>query len=742
MQDTNQLLTKQSFANAEAKATVAHKGTDRDLSFADIHRMLKRRKIPIACFAVLIMGLAALYTYTQIPIYEGVARLRIDPNGSTFELKDLDKPEPEDASDKIKTEVEIIRSNTVSQRVIDSLGLGGNPKFAGADAERFRGKEVAELQPAQRRGLLDHFAENLTVKLIPTTQVVEIRFRNPDPALAASIANAVIDQYMQRNVQARLSGNAQMSEWLSQQTKEIRANTAEAQQKLADFQREHNFLGGDEQHNIVIDRLRELNQQLTQAEADRIEKQGRYLLANGANPELMATASQDPTLQALLTRAAELKEEYAQLDTKFGDGYPKLSEVTAKLQSVISDIDGQRKQIKTRLSNDYAAASKTEDLLRRAFEKQKTEAYQLDENAAQYSVLRHEVEAGQQLCDTLQLKMKEADIASGLTSSSVMVIDRAEFPSWPVQPRKTFDLALGVCGGIFGGLLLGLLLDAMDDRLNTSEEFATVTDLPELSTIPLLESPIGWTEQISPGDMPGISNPIFTVVSLPEPTCPDTEAYSTLCSVILLRESETCRSLVVTSAMPGEGKSSVSLNLAIALAQRDRHVLFVDADMRGSSIQMRLGSTPGLSNMLETGQLNLLRYRPVSRLSNLHMIPAGVRPAAPTDLLDSKRMRELRDMWIKQYDHVIFDSPPVLPFADALLLSSFADGVILVTRAELSRRKALLKARGMLANSGARVLGFVLNGVRKPEFYHPHSRYFRQLAEHSSNHMPAITPRG
>lgn len=729
MQESRHAIVRHDHPAENAGNALPRPATGHDLSVADVMRMIRRRKFPILGFSAFILCLMAAYTYTRTPIYEAVARLRIDPNGATFELKDLDKPAPDDAADRIKTEVEVIRSNTVALRVIESLGLGGNPHFAGPDAAALKGKDLKQLQPSQRRSLLDRFGASLVVKLIPTTQIVEIRFRNSDPALATQAANSVIDQYMERNFQARLSGNAQISEWLSQQMKEIRAHTAASQQKLADFQKEHDFIGGDERSNIVIDRLKELNEQLTQSEADRIVKQGRYILASNGNPELMATATSNPTIQVLHTQAAELQEQYAQLNAKYGDGYPKLREVAAQLDSVNAEIDDQKKEIKTRLADEYGAAAKTEAMLRRAFEEQKTEAYKLDENAAQYSILKHEVEAGQQLSDALELKMKEADVASGLTSSSVMVIDRAELPDWPIEPHKKFNLALGLGGGLFGGLLLALLLDSVDDTLQTSDEFQALLELPELSSIPILGTPVDWKKTApSPGNALGGVNSIFSFMSLPEPSCPEAEAYSSLCSLILLtQEGGPPRSLVVTSAMPGEGKSSVSLNLAISLAQRDRRVLLVDADLRCSSIQSRLGLTPGLSTMLQTGLFNHLVYRPIISLQNLFLIPAGVRPLAPTELLDSKRMRNLRELWSKQYDHVIFDTPPILAFADALTLAANADGVILVGRAEVSRRKALSKAKSVLGHAGARVLGYVLNGVKHPEYYHTPSKYYRQL---------------
>ena len=267
--------------------------------------------------------------------------------------------------------------------------------------------------------------------------MVEIRFRSSDPVLATDAANSIIDEYMQRNFHVRVDGTMQVSQWLSRQMDEIRASTTAAQQKLADFQRQNNLLGTDESDNIVTDRLKQLNDELTQAEADRIVKEGRYRLARSGNPELIASVVPSTTLQVLRTQEADLRAQYAQMSAKFGNGYPKVRELQSQLASLESAINAEGGNIETRLANEYDAAAKAEAMIRDDFEKQKQEAYKLNENVAQYAILKHEVESGQQLYDTLQLKVKEAGITSGLASSYVSVVDRAQIPDKPVEPRKS-----------------------------------------------------------------------------------------------------------------------------------------------------------------------------------------------------------------------------------------------------------------------------------------------------------------
>jgi polysaccharide biosynthesis transport protein len=717
--------------SAERSTWAAERRTlaPQQLSFADVMRTVGRRKVPILGFAALIFCCAAAYAFLKTPLYEGVARLQVDPTrSSNLGLTDSDKSTSAstDTDSHVATEVAIIQSETVAGRVMESLRLYANPRFAGKDVTSPDITSLSQLGPAQRQRLFTRFDDDLTVKVVPNTQVVEIRFRSPDPILAKDTANSVIDQYMQRNFHARVDGTAQISQWLSTEMEEIRANTTASQQKLADFQKTNNLLGADESNNIVMDRLKQLNEELTQAEADRIIKEGRFRLARTSNPELIAAVVPSTTLQVLRTQQADLQAQYAQLSSKFGDGYPKLRELQSQLDHLNASIQTEGGNIATRLANEYDAAAKSEAMIRDDFEKQKSDAYKLNENAAQYANLRHQVDSGQQLYDTLQLKLKEAGIASGLNSSFVGIVDRAQVPDKPVEPKKLIDLALGLGAGLFGGLLLGFVLDSFDCTIQTSEEIESATALLELTSVPFLANSRTRDQKRMASENIIPFSCKFDPISHREPNCRGAEAFRSLGSLLLLALETPPKVLVVTSAVPGEGKSTVSSNLATTLAQRGRHVLLVDADLRCSSFHAQPGSNPSLGTVFANGPLGTHnRFQPLASLPNLHMLSAGFRPTDPTGILDSARMQELMSTWRTEYDHVILDTPPVLPFADALVLAARADGVILVTRSGVSQIKALLRAKDVLSRSGANILGFVLNAVRNPEYYYAYPAYYQ-----------------
>jgi polysaccharide biosynthesis transport protein len=730
---TKQVPLELTFDTLAAIQQHAFSADKKQLSVADVLSLASRQKTSILLVAAVVFALSAAYVFLKKPVYEGLARLQIDPAHSTsFGLDDDRDKGTIDVDDKIKTEVAIIQSDTVAMHVMKDLQLYANPNFAGQDTVSSPMNDLAELSPAQRRKLLERFRQSLTVKTIPATEVVEIRFRNSDPVLATKVTNSIIDKYLQRILAARVEGTEQASQWVSKQMQDVRANTTAAQAKLAQFEKEHNLLGTDESDNIVTDRLKQLNEELTQAEADRIVKEGRFRLANSGNAELISSVAPSTTLQVLRTQEAELQAQYAQISSKFGSGYPKLRELQEQLVHVESEITSEGDNIKTRFTNEYAAASKAEAMIRSDFERQKAEAFKLNENVAQYAILKHEVEAGQQLYDTLQLKLKAAGITSGLASSFVDVIDRAQVPDRPVEPRKKLYLALGLGGGLFGGLLLGFLRDSFDDTIRTPEELEAVTTLPELVSVPFLASLADKNKglKLPPRIMP--KRNAFNPISLREPHSPGVESYRALCSVILLDSMRNAsKALLVTSATPCEGKSTVSCNLATGLALRGRKVLLVDADLRCSSIRSQLGPRRGLGAARSVDPDNNPVYQPIANLPRLHVVvPAGIRPSDPTGVLDSSRMQELMNAWRAEYDHIIIDTPPVLAFADALVLAARADAVILVARSGMSTARTLERTREMLARSGANILGCVLNAVRETHHYYDYAKpYYERLAE-------------
>lgn len=465
---------------------------EKELSFTEIGRTMFKHKLIILCSIVTVFCAAAAFTLFTAPVYESVVRLQIDPSRSwELGLDDMisAKLGTGDASSRLQTEVKVIQSDTVAMRVIDTLGMAKLPAFAGKKAMAATVTDPAAMNAHDRERLLVAFKHSLNVQVLPNTQLVEVRFRSTDPKLATDVSNSVVEKYMQRNLQTRYDGTVQVSNWLSKQMEDLQTKAAESQQKLAQFQKQNNILGTDENDNIVIDRLKLLNQQLTEAEADRIVKEARHRLAATGNPELITSVVPNSNLQILRTQEADLKAQSAQLNSKYGSGYPKLRELQAQSSRLDTAIASEVSNVGKRLDVEYQTAAKTESLLRNQFDEQKNKAYQLDEHAVQYAVLKHDVENSRELYDTLQMKLRMAGVTAGLSSGYINVVDRAEVPDKPMEPNVPLNLLLGLFVGLVAGLILAFGAESLDDTLSSSEELELCIELPVLCSIPVDQHP-------------------------------------------------------------------------------------------------------------------------------------------------------------------------------------------------------------------------------------------------------------
>jgi polysaccharide biosynthesis transport protein len=700
-----------------------HEEIEKGLSLMDIWRVLVKRKATVIIFFLATVGLAAAYLIRKTPLYEGVARLDIDPERSAnVGLEDViqDKLGWGDASDRLQTEVRILQSDTNLLEVAKSLDLAHKRPFAGAlAANPVTGNE---LTPVQRETLLQMMQGNLKAMIEPNTNLVEVRFRNSDPVLATQIANGIVDAYSERVFRARYQGTMKVSDWLSKQMEDVKHEANENQQKLAEFQKTHNFLGTDEDENIVTDKLRQLNQQVTDAEADRILKEARHRLAQTRNPELIASVAPNTTLQMLRSQQADLRAQYAQLSSKYGSGYPKVHELQQQLAKIDAAVDSEITNVGKRLEDEYLASKNTEDMLRQRLEGQKGEAFKLSESAGQYAILKHEAESTRELYDALQLRLKEAGVTAGLSSADIDIIDRAQVPSTPVSPNVQVVIVLALVFGVIGGIGLAFVLETLDDTVRTSDEVESISSLPSLGSIPSF-APRGSRNKLMPRRLnKQLPSRQDNVIALTEPRSHGAEAFRGLRSSILLTSIDNPpKILLISSALESEGKSTTSANTAVALAQSGANVLLVDCDLRRSSLQKFFGvsGAKGLTTILAGQGGRELFLTPIESLPNLHFLPAGPSAPNPAEMLGSNRMASLLNDWAKDFDHVIIDTAPILAVADSLTLAARASEVLLVVRAGVTRKKAILKVRDLLWRSNIRVAGVVVNDVdmRIEHFY-------------------------
>ena len=701
-------------------------------------RVLIKNKWVVIGSLLLVMGVVAISTLRSTPIYEAVGSIAINKmDPVTFNLKDssssVDYYDPTD----LDTEVRILKSDLLALQVIRQLNLDKQPEFEAKGKTSPSSLELTTdaMQPdsARTSAVLATFKGNLQVALVPNTRIIEVRYRSPDKNIAARVVNTLANTYVEQNFKTRFESTMQASDWLSKQLVDLQIKVETSQEKLVKYQKEHEILGIDEKQNITTAKLDELNRELTSAESVRMEKESIYhLVQTGDSDSIAAAANVDGAsrgssansalLEKLREQQADLKIQVAQLSTQFGPSYPKLAQLNSQLKEVDAEIQTEIRKVAARLRGDYLAAVQRESMLRTALEQQKQEANKLNESAIEYSLLKRDVDANRTLSEGLLERLKEAGVTAGLRSNNFRIVDVARVPTSPSGPNLLKNLGFALALGLSTGIGLAFLLESMDNTVRTPEQAQIISALPSLGMIPLgsrSTREMGGNQKLALAS----SKEAVELVTQSRPRSQMAESYRALRTSLLLTFAGGPPTVIlITSALPEEGKTTTSVNSAIVLAQKGTRVLLIDADLRRPSIHKTLGMGPkiGLSNVL-TGAATLQQaIIPSTILPELFILPAGTPPPNPAELLASAKMKNVLAELRKQYDHIVIDSPPTLSVTDAVVMSTDADAVVLVIRSGHTTKPALRRARDILLQVNARVCGVLVNAVdlNSPDYYY------------------------
>ena len=683
-------------------------------------RILRKRKwLVLATFAI-VFALSVIATLNATRLYQATSKVAIFPeNPNALGFKDMENSSPDyEFEATLETQVAILRSDALALKVIEAMRLYQDPRFTEIKQvvpESPVQPSSMQPDPAQAAGLLGTFHSGLIVQLVPSSRLIQVSYIHTDPQFATQITNTLVKTFIEENFKTKYNSVTQTSEWLSRELADLQLKVQTAEEKLVRYQKDHSILGVDEKQNIVTAKLDELNKELTEAQTDRIEKEANYKLAMAADPGTftkMTPEGKGALLDKLREKEAELETQYAQATTQFGSGYPKVSELSNQLKQVRDAIEAEKTKMRDTLRDQYLAALQREDLLSTAFNQQKQEANHLNESAIEYSVLKRDAETNRQLYQDLLQKLKEAGVSAGLRSSNIRIVDIARTPTSPISPNVQRSLVLGLLLGLGLGIGLALVLESFDTTVRNMDELSAISTLPALGTIPLqltnndaLRKRLTTTLDIEKAGLPAL-------VTYDRPKSEAAEAYRALRTSILLSSfGAPPKVILITSAMPQEGKTTISANSALVLAQRGSRVLLVDADLRRPGIEKLFGLRPhgGLSTLISGSDKVEDVVLQFPQVPNLWILPAGPIPPQPAELLGSTVMKDHIARWRNEFDHVIIDTPPCLSVTDAVLLSPEADRVILVARAGQTTKPALRRACDLLLQVNARVMGIVLN---------------------------------
>jgi capsular exopolysaccharide synthesis family protein len=673
-------------------------------------------------------------------------------NSTTFSLDYFDPTE-------LETDMKILQSDLLALQVIRNLNLDRRSELGGQATPAPSldlTPDPLQSDPARASSAIGSFKGSLRVNLSPNTRIIEVHYRSTDPQVAATVVNTLMQTFVENNFKARFDSTMQASDWLQKQLVDLQMKVETSQEKLVRYQREHEILGIDEKQNITMAKLDELNKQFTSAESERMDKEALYRLVESGDPDAIAssagsledsapgTQSASQLLETLRGKQAEIKIQAADLGTQFGPSYPKLTQLNNQLKEIDSQIQAEMKKVASKVRGQYTTALQRENMLRDAFEKQKQEANKLNESAIEYTLLKRDVETNRQLYEGLLQKLKEAGVSAGLKSNNFRIVDSARPPTGPIEPNIPRNLMFAMVLGLASGVGLAFLLEGLDNTVRTTDQAQMISGLASLGMIPL------GSKSAREGPNPkrlviASSKEAVELVTKVRPQSQMAESYRALRTSLLLSNlGAPPKVIMVTSALPQEGKTTTSINCAVVLAQKkDARVLLIDADLRRPSIHKTLGMEPGngLSKVLTDSGTTLDEViTRTSILPNLFVLPAGKTPPNPAELLASSNMRDLLAELREQYDHIVIDTPPSLSVTDAVVLSPRADAVVLVIRSGQTTKQALRRARDILMQVNAKVVGVLLNAVdlSSPDYYYyyeyqgKYSRYYRD--EDSPDH--------
>jgi capsular exopolysaccharide synthesis family protein len=695
--------------------------------------ILRKHQWLILSFLLTVVTIVSIATFRMHPVYIASAKIEIDREGSNilpFQGADPYGFEM-DEENYIETQSKILTSETLALLTIRNSGLANHPDFSGtngiADAIA-----TGSLKNQKRPPEIGAFLGGLSVRRVPNSRLMEVSFESTDPQLAARILNAHLDNFIEQNYKSKYDATMEASRWLEGELSELRVKMRQSEDARIAYERQNQIWTLDDKSNITTQRLAELNHQLTDAETDTLKKRSLYEYAQSGDMDAVPQLRDNNVIQEMQKRRSELTMQYTDLVNQYGPNFPKVQRLQAQIKELDDQTNHERKGIIVQLRSDYDEAKAHYDLLSQRLDQQKAETNAMSEKLVQYNILKREADANKTLYEGLQTKLKEAGISVGLKSSNIRVVDPAMVPSTPARPAKTRNIALAFLVGLVGGVGLALLREYLDNTVKTPDDVETLARLPSLAVVPAFGEGANASRRtgfLKAGSTNGYDKRI-ELVAQHLPKSQMSEAFRALRTALLLSQPDhPPQVILVTSALPREGKTTAAANLAVTLAQLGDKTVLVDADLRkpgvGRLLNLGNGKYAGLSSYLAgVSTLDLVTIQHPA-IPNLAAIPTGPLPPNPADLLSSHKLMEAITELRSKYKFIVIDSPPIMAATDAVILSVQTDGVLLVVRSGETPKEAFTRTRDLLVSVKSHLLGVVLNAVDSsaPDYYYSYRYY-------------------
>ena len=691
-----------------------------------IFRSLWERRWSAFTFVLIVMTIVSVATFSRKPVFKTTTMLRINKDDLKVLSFDEFVAADELTDELMKTEVEVMRSHGLAEKVATVLNLSADsdfqeelrPGLIGGLMSRLRGSSAGE-QAGQhdarlKNAVVSRLLDMIVVAPIRGSRLVKLSVYAHSSRLAAEIANTWVELYIRQGVEQKTHASRMASQMLLKQIDEQKDHVENVEKNLHAYARNHGIYSYDDMKKNVNQRLSELNALLTEAEAVRIDAEVAHksMLADPLGSEV---AIKDPVIQRLRQDIAGMEGEYSELLNIFKPGYPECVRLRARIGRLAQAIKEQTQKWTLSAATDFEAAGQRTAALEQELKKQQGEAMRLQDVAVDYNTLERELETSTEHYRALLARRKEALFSMQIKASKVTVVDKAKVPERAHSPRHALNLIIALVVGTVLACGTCLALEYMDNSVRSADDIEK--DIGEVL--------LGIVPEIEEQDEVGSENK--DLICHLDSRSTVSEAYRTIRTSLAfsLRHSD-MKNIVISSAVPGEGKTITAINIATVLGQAGENVLLVDADMRRPRLHrsLHLPNGCGLSTFL-VGQCEIDDIIAPSCLPNVDVIVSGPTPPNPSELLNGERMTELLAYSKQRYDRVIIDTPPVMAVTDSRLTAAKADGLIHVIRAGKTEKRCAKLAKKHFDNVGARVIGAVLNDVQSEASGYSHYYYYR-----------------
>ena len=739
MADDNKLVPRENGSNGPVElAPLPARLPSWELSPREPHLydyllVLRKHQWLILSFMLAVVTIVTISTFRMQPVYNATARIAIDrENANILPFPGADSYDyMMDLENYIETQSKILTSETLALQTIRNTGLSARPEFSSPNGPS-EAMASGSLANQKRPPELGEFLGSLSVKRVPNSRLMDVSFESTDSQLAARIVNAHIASYIEQNFRSKYEATTQASTWLADQLSELKIKVQKSEDARIAYERQNQIWTLDDKQNITTQRLSDINKQLTDAQSERMKKESLYEFAKSGNLDAVPQVQSDAGLAELLRKRNDLSSQHSDALSQYGPNFPRVQRLQAQLKDLDANIEKEKKKIVDVLESDYREARQRESMLSQALDQQKAAANQMAEKLVEYNILKREAEANKALYEGLMTKLKETAISLGLRSSNIRIVDPAMIPSTPSRPAKTRNITLAFLVGLVGGIGLALMREYLDNTVKSPDDVETLARLPSLAVVPQFASSNGSSKRqgLLQGFAANGQDKRIELVAQHLPKSQISEAFRALRTSILLSQADhPPQVILVTSALPREGKTTAAANLAVTLAQLGDSTVLVDADLRkpgiGRLLNLGSGKYAGLSSYLAgVSSLDLVSV-PHPAIPNLVAIPTGPLPPNPADLLSSHKLADAIAELRTKFKFIVIDSPPIMAATDAVILSVQADGVLLVVRSGETPKEAFTRTRDLLASVKCHILGVVLNAVDSsaPDYYYSYRYY-------------------